>query len=114
MQYTDKKQRKFLLGQIKEILKITGGKFFFEDSLTFHPEFEKMGDFKNLSKKMSQIGKNKNLLNYTSQEDLTKEFEKMGFKISRIPAYSKLISKHYPNGSAKFIISKFKHWQLSL
>lgn len=114
MQYTDKIQRKFLLGQIKKVLKKTGGIFFFEDSLTFHPELKKMENLKNLSKKMSRLSGNKNLLKGVSQEELTKEFETEGFQISRINAYNDLVSKDYQNSVAKSVISNFKHWQLSL
>ena len=114
MQYTDKNQRKFLLGQIKKVLKKIGGAFFFEDSLTFHPEFKKIKKLKNISKKMSRLSKNKNLLKYISQEELTKEFETAGFQISRINAYNDLVSKDYQNNVAKSVISNFKHWQLTL
>lgn len=114
MQYTNKKQRAFLLKKIKVILIKNKGSFFFEDSLTFHPEFPNTATFKDLTKKMSQISGNNNLLKYISQEDLTKEFKDFGFKIKRIKAYSNLMSKSYNTKEAKFIIKNFKHWQLSL
>ncbi|MBU6431099.1 hypothetical protein KGQ29_01850, partial [Patescibacteria group bacterium] len=90
------------------------GSFFFEDSLTFHPEFSNMVALKALSRKMSQISGNNNLLKYISQEELTKEFKDFGFKIKRIKAYSNLMSKSYNKKKAKLIIKNFKHWQLSL
>lgn len=114
MQYTNKKQRAFLLEKIKVILTKNKGSFFFEDSLTFHPEFSCISTLKVLSRKMSQTSGNNNLLKFISQEELTKEFNDLGFKIKRIKAYSNLMSKSYNTEESKFIIKNFKHWQLSL
>lgn len=113
MQYTNKKQREFLLQKIKVILIKNNGSFFFEDSLTFHPEFSNIVISKDLTRKMSQISGNNNLLKYVSQEELAKEFKDIGFKIKRI-APDNLTSQSYNEKEAKLIIKNFKHWELKL
>lgn len=112
MQYTSKKERAFLLGKIKKVLKQYGGSFFFEDSLTFHPSLRENNQPDVLTVQMSQIGDNKNLLQNISQEELTNEFIECGFGVKRIKAYSDIVAGSYNSEEARKIIDQFKYWQL--
>lgn len=114
MQYTNKRSRVFLLGEIKDILTKNGGSFFFEDSLTFHPEFSNIKTLKGITEKMFQISRNKNLHKYISQGELTREFERLSFKVKRIKAHGNLNSGSYNTEESRLVIKKFKHWQLSV
>jgi hypothetical protein len=72
---------------IKDILKEHGGVFFFEDNTTFNPEFKKrLGVIMTeLHKKLSDAGKTNTHQKSWTQEQITREFEEMGFDIKRIP-----------------------------
>ena len=114
MQYTKTKNKEnFYFKKKKSYFNKKQWFFFFEDSLTFHPEFSNIVISKDLTRKMSQISGNNNLLKYVSQEELAKEFKDIGFKIKRI-APDNLTSQSYNEKEAKLIIKNFKHWELKL
>jgi O-methyltransferase involved in polyketide biosynthesis len=112
MMYTSFEDRKCLFEKISDLLKEAGGKFWFEDSLTFHPELENVG-FRGFSRKMGSVGNNKNIANYLGQDVLTEEILDFGFDIERVPAYLNLSSRDFDE-KGKRVLSRFKTWVLSL
>jgi O-methyltransferase involved in polyketide biosynthesis len=116
MQYTSKAERDRLFKNVREILTKCGGCFFFEDSLTFHPEIydhDSGSSTQAISKKMQSISKNSNLTKYISQESLTAELESYGFDIERASPVKDLESESFDNAGSE-ILNIFKHWKLTI
>ncbi len=113
MQYTNPEQRKYLLDQMRPLLEEFGGFFFFEDSLTFHPEFSEIPEMRALSERMSKISKNDQLTNYISQEGLTHEFESYGFYVERMPAPLDNLTSRDLDDEGREVLSRFQHWILT-
>lgn len=111
MMYTNEKDRAKLASYLIQLLRKNGGSYFFEDSLTFHPEFSKHKDLRVLSERMSRISK-KDLTNYLTQDGLTEEFRDLGFNVARTPAYSNLTSKDI-DGEGRVVIKEFRNWILT-
>jgi len=111
MQYTNPQKRKYLTKKILPIIQ-GGGIWFFEDSLTFHPEFSNISELRALSERMKRISKNKQLTNYITQEDLTKELESYGLNIQRKPSFNEISSPDYSQ-EGKIVLGNFKNWILT-
>lgn len=87
MMYMDEENRERLASSIKKILEKHGGAFFFEDNTTFNPEYKKrLGSIiSGLHKKLASKGKTNVHQKTWTQEEITQEFESLGFNIQRIP-----------------------------
>jgi len=86
MMYLSEEDRAKLGSFVKEILTQHGGVFFFEDNTTFNPDFrQRIGPIiAQLHKKLASAGKTSTHQKSWTQQQVTQEFETMGFDIERM------------------------------
>lgn len=115
MLYSSETERDTLARFVRLILESHGGYYFFEDSTRFHPEFIGLQNFKEFFEKLEKMSNRK--LDSISQEKMTEEWERRGFKIERIVENSNLASEiNFPGLTDEISLIKknYKMWKLSL
>jgi len=108
--YSSQEQRRFLGEQIGAILAEHDGLFFLEDSLRFHPEVQEMPKIQKFTKYITNKSKNTNYSEPITQEDLTQEWQDMGFIVKRIEPEKKLETAY--SAEDEQILDTLKHWLL--
>ncbi|NES23824.1 MAG: hypothetical protein F6K41_34135 [Symploca sp. SIO3E6] len=108
--YSSQEQRRFLGEQIGAIIAEHDGLFFMEDSLRFHPELQWIPKIKQFTIALTNKSKNTNYSEPITQEDLTQEWQDMGFIVKRIEPEKKLETAY--SAEDEQILDTLKHWLL--